>query len=183
MKTIIHLARPAMAVLLLLAAGVAAGAEKAVSLGAVGYTVQVPDTWVQQQPENTMRLAQFQVRGGLGQEPANVVVFYFGKNGGGSMEANVQRWESQFTGPDGKPVKAVLRKAKAGAMPVTWAELNGSYARGVGMGQESAAKPNQTLIAAVVETPQGNITFHLYGAKASVANARKAFEAMVSSLK
>jgi hypothetical protein len=99
------------------------------------------------------------------------------------VEANVQRWESQFGAPDGKPVKAVQHKAKAGGMAVTWAELNGTYARGVGMGQESTAKPNQTLLAAVVETPQGNITFHLYGAKASVANARKAFEAMVNGLK
>ncbi|HSD60271.1 MAG TPA: hypothetical protein VLC55_05395, partial [Burkholderiales bacterium] len=122
-------------------------------------------------------------RGSLDQEPTNVVVFYFGKGGGGTMEANVQRWESQFTTPDGKPVKAVQRKSKAGGMAVSWAELNGTYARGVGMGQESTAKPNQTLLAAVVETPQGNITFHLYGAKASVANARKAFEAMVGSLK
>jgi hypothetical protein len=169
--------------LLLAAAGIASGANRSVSLGSVGYAVQVPDTWVQQPPENTMRLAQFQVRGPKGQEPANVVVFYFGKGGGGSVEANVQRWESQFTGPDGKPVKAAQRKAKASGMAVTWAELNGNYSRGVGMGQAGEAKPDQTLIAAVVETPKGNVTFHLYGPKTSVARARKAFEAMVNSLK
>lgn len=183
MTRIFTLALPAIGLAFLVAAGVVAAADKTVSLGAVGYSVQVPDTWVQQQPENTMRLAQFQIRGALGQEPANVVAFYFGKGGGGSVEANIQRWESQFTAPDGKPVKAAQRKAKAGKMPVIWAELNGSYARGVGMGQESAAKPNQTLLAAVVETPQGNITFHLYGPKASVDSARKAFEAMVNGLK
>jgi hypothetical protein len=172
-----------LGLLLLAAAGIAAGANRSVSLGSVGYSVEVPDTWVQQPPENTMRLAQFQVRGPQGQEPANVVVFYFGKGGGGSLEANVQRWESQFTTPDGKPVKASQRKAKAAGMAVTWAELNGNYSRGVGMGQETAAKPNQTLIVAVVETPKGNVTFHLYGPQASVAQARKAFEAMVASLK
>jgi hypothetical protein len=130
-----------------------------------------------------MRLAQFQIRGPQGQDPANVVVFYFGKGGGGTVEANVQRWESQFTTPDGTPVKAVQRKGKAAGMAVTWAELNGNYARGVGMGQATAVKPNQSLVAAVVETPKGNVTFHLYGPKASVAKARKAFEAMVGSLR
>lgn len=168
---------------LLIGAGVVAAANRTINLGSVGYSVEVPDTWVQQPPENTMRLAQFQVRGPQGQDPANVVVFYFGKGGGGSLEANVQRWESQFTTPDGKPVKASQRKGKAAGMPVTWAELNGNYSRGVGMGQESAAKPNQTLLAAVVETPKGNVTFHLYGPKSSVVQARKAFEAMVASLK
>lgn len=172
-----------LGLLLLVAAGIASGANRTVSLGSLGYSVEVPDTWVQQPPENTMRLAQFQVRGPLGQEPANVVAFYFGKGGGGSLEANVQRWESQFTTPDGKPVKASQRKGKAAGMPVTWAELNGNYSRGVGMGQESAAKPDQTLLAAVIETPKGNVTFHLYGPKASVAQARKAFETMVGSLK
>lgn len=172
-----------LGLVLLAAAGISGAANRAINLGAVGYSVEVPDTWVQQPPENTMRLAQFQVRGSQGQEPANVVVFYFGKGGGGSAEANVQRWESQFTGPDGKPVKAAQRKAKAAGMPVTWAELNGSYSRGVGMGQETAAKPDQTLLAAVVETPKGNVTFHLYGPRNSVAQARKAFEAMVGSLK
>ncbi|HEX6827387.1 MAG TPA: hypothetical protein VF104_00255 [Burkholderiales bacterium] len=183
MKVMVKLACTVTCALLLVAAGLASGANRAINLGSLGYAVEVPDTWVQQPPENTMRLAQFQIRGPQGQDPASVVVFFFGKGGGGTVEANVQRWESQFTGQDGKPGKAVQRKAKAAGMPVTWAELNGNYARGMGMGHEIVAKPNQTLLAAIVETPKGNITFHLYGPKASVAGARKGFESMVASLK
>lgn len=166
---------------LLLAAASAVQADNTVQL--LDWKTQVPAGWTQQPPESSMRLTQFQAPAAKGEEPASVVVFYFGKGGGGPVEANVARWESQFSAPDGKPVKAVTRKAKAGVMPVTWVELNGSYARGVGMGQDSPAKPNQTLIAAIVETPKGNLVFHLYGPKASVAQHRKAFEAMVNGLK
>ena len=100
MKGMVKLAWAVLGAVLFAAAGFAAGANRSVSLGALGYSVDVPDTWVQQPPENTMRLAQFQIRGPQGQEPANVVVFFFGKGGGGTVEANVQRWESQFTGQD-----------------------------------------------------------------------------------
>jgi hypothetical protein len=157
-------------------------AGKSVALGSLGYGVQVPDAWVQEQPTNTMRLAQFQIPA-KGQEPASVIAYYFGQGSGGSIEANVQRWQSQFTTADGKPVKAAQRKAKAGAFPVTWVELNGNYARGVGMGPQGTVLPNQTLLAAIVETPKGNVTFHLYGPKASVAQNRKAYEGMVNSIK
>lgn len=175
----------ASAALGLLLAGLVApalAAGKNVALGALGYTVQAPDTWVQEQPANTMRLAQFQVPA-KGQEPATVIAFYFGQGSGGSVEANVQRWESQFTTSDGKPVKATQRAAKAGSFPVTWVELNGNYARGAGMGPQGPALVNHTLLAAIVETPKGSITFHLYGPKAAVAESRKAYEAMVNSIR
>jgi hypothetical protein len=165
---------------LLLAAGMVT-ADTSVKI--LDWKTQVPASWTQQPPESNMRLAQFQAGAAKGQEPANVVVYYFGKGGGGPVQANVERWESQFSGPDGKPVKAVTRSGKAGAWPVTWVELNGSYSRGVGMGPQGEGKPNQTLVAAIVETPKGNLTFHLYGPKASVAQQRKAFEAMVNGLK
>ncbi len=158
-------------------------AHAAVTLDLIGYKTQLPNGWKQEPPENSMRVAQFQAPAAPGKEAGQSVVFYFGKGQGGTPEANIQRWESNFSGPGGKPVKAVVRKAKAAGMPVTWAEMNGAYARGVGMGVAGAAKPDQTLLVAIVETPKGNLTFQFYGPKQSVAAQRKAFEAMVNGLK
>lgn len=166
---------------MLAAAASAADAPRTVAL--LDYKAPVLGAWVQQPPENTMRLAQFQVPGARGAGDAQVIVYYFGKGGGGSVQANIDRWQSQFSAPGGKPVKAVVKKSKVNGMPVTRVELNGTYARGVGMGPVGAPKPDQTLLASVVETPQGNLTFHLYGPKATVAAHRKGFEAMVNGLK
>jgi hypothetical protein len=165
---------------LMLAAG-AAQADTSVKI--LDWNTKVPASWTQQRPETSMRLAQFQAAAAMGQDPATVVVFYFGAGGGGPVQANVERWESQFSSPDGKPVKALTRTAKVGAWPVTWVELSGTYSRGVGMGPQGQPKTDQTLVAAIVETPKGNLTFHLYGPKAAVAQQRKAFEAMVNGLK
>jgi hypothetical protein len=71
------------------------------------------------------------------------------------VEANIARWQSQFTSPDGQPVKPILQHLTVSGMPVTTVELTGSYARSVGMGPQSAPRPDQTLLVALVET--GNL--------------------------
>ena len=151
----------------------------------IGYKTSSPANWTQQQPENTMRLAQFAVPGASGKEGGAVLVFYFGKRGAGSVEANIQLWESDFSTPDGKPVKARINKGKVRNMMVTWAEMNGNYARGMRSvgAQGSAAKPNHTLLVAVVETDKGSLTFQLHGPRETVAAHRKGFEEMVNGLK
>jgi hypothetical protein len=130
-----------------------------------------------------MRLAQFQVPGRSGQGDAEVIFFYFGQGQGGSVEANTARWQSQFTSPDGKPVKANVGHLKVGGMPVTTVELTGTYARGMGMGPAGAPQPDQTLLVAVLETAQGNLHIQLHGPRATVAANREAFLAMVRGIK
>ena len=150
----------------------------------MGVETKLPATWAPQQPGNSMRLAQFSVPAASGAEAGEVVVFYFPAGKGGTQEENISRWKSQFAGSDGKPVEPSIRKTNVGPLAVTLVELNGSYSRGVGMGQESSAKPNQTLLAAIIITPdKRNVTFHLYGPKATVAAQRKGFEDMIKNLK
>jgi hypothetical protein len=130
-----------------------------------------------------MRLVQFRVPGGGGAEEAELVVFYFGQGEGGSAEANIARWQSQFSGAGDKaPVPPVVQKLTVKGMSVTIAEFSGTYARSLGMGPPSAPKPDQILLAAIVETPRGNVTFQLHGARATVAANRTAFLAMVRGL-
>jgi hypothetical protein len=130
-----------------------------------------------------MRLVQFRVSGGRGAEEAELVVFYFGRGEGGSAEANIARWQSQFSGVDGKsPVQPVVQRLQVQGMATTIAELSGTYARSLGMGPPSSPKPDQTLLAAIVETPRGNVTFELHGPRATVAANRTAFLAMVQGI-
>jgi hypothetical protein len=139
--------------------------------------------WEQEQPTSTMRLLQYRVAGTGGIGNASFIVYYFGPGQGGSKEANIERWQSQFTSADGGPVEPVVTISKAGDLPVTLVELRGSYARSLGMGQRVEAQPDQTLLAGIVETPKGNLFAQLHGPTATVAPARAAFEAFLAGFK
>lgn len=149
----------------------------------LGYQAPVPAAWEPQVPSSNMRAAQYRIPPSAKGTEGEVIVFYFGKGQGGSVQANVERWASQFTTPDGKPVAPKLAMLTTNGLPVTTVELNGSYARGVGTGPQGVAKPDQSLLVAVIETPEGNITIQLHGDRATVAANRKGFDAMVRGFK
>ncbi len=158
-----------------------AGAGSRVAL--LDWTAPVPHAWVSESPKTSMRLTQFQVPGVGGSGVAELVVFYFGAGEGGSAEANIARWQSQFSGPAGKPVQPTVQHFKVKGMPATIAELSGTYARSLGMGPPAPPTPDQTLLAAIVETPRGNLTFEFHGPRATVAANGAAFLAMVRGIR
>lgn len=173
--------RVAMAVLLASAA-TAACTQPAQRIPLLRYSVPVPAQWQAQRPASSFRLAQFRVPAAAGAADAEVVVFHFGAGQGGSAAANIARWTSQVTGPDGRPASPKVETFQVGSVPVTLAELGGTYARALG-GVPSAPRPDQTLLAAVVEAPEGNVIFQLHGDRPTVDAHRAAFLAMVRGWK
>lgn len=161
----------------------AAATQTRGSFSFMGYTAPVPKDWEPQPPGSSMRVGQYRVPAAKGSSDAEAVLFYFGKGQGGSVEANVERWVSQFSATDGRPVSPHVEKLKVNGLAVTTVELSGNYARGAGMGPQGDTKANQTLLVAVIETPDGNITLQLYGPKETVAAHRKGFEALVRGFK
>ena len=147
----------------------------------LGYTATVPKTWTSRPPASKMRLAEF-VAGAKG--GAEVIVYSFGPGQGGTVDANLERWKSQFSNPDGKPVTEKVTRGKAGTFPMTVAEYQGTYARGIGAGSAAQdALPNHILIAAIVETPKGSLIFQMFGPKAAAAAQREAYLSFVKSIK
>jgi len=155
---------------------------KTQTLRLLDLTADVPAAWESQPPSSSMRLAQYRVPGTAGPGEAELVVFYFGQGQGGSAEANIARWQSQFSSPSGNPVTPSIQHFKVSGMPATTAELTGSYARTLGMAPPGAPVPDQTLLAAILETPKGNLFFQLHGPKAIVAANRDAFLNMVRGI-
>jgi hypothetical protein len=168
-----HLLLPAM-----VAFAPAAAAQSSVSL--LDYKAAVPTGWTARAASSSMRLAEF-TAGGAG---AEVVVYFFGPGQGGPVDANLARWKSQFTNPDGGAVYEKVTSDKAGSFPLTLAEYRGTYARGIGNGSSAdAARPNHVLFAAVAETPKGTLFFQLFGPAAAVEAQRAAYVAFVRGLK
>src|SRR5437762_1504900 len=75
----------------------AGGKGTAVTLGALKSTT--PGDWKSQAPSNKFRAYQFAVG------DAELVIFFFGENGGGSAEDNIQRWKGTFLPPEGKSIE------------------------------------------------------------------------------
>jgi hypothetical protein len=167
---------------MLLVATTTLAAQAPVTL--LGYRSTAPATWRQTPSSSSMRLAQFTIPGSRASEvAAEVVVYYFGPDQGGSVEANLARWKGQFSSPDGRPVYERIAKDNGGTFPMTIAEYRGTYARGIGQGNAAAAKPNQVLVAVIAETPKGALFFQLFGDIAQATPHTDALVKMVRALK
>lgn len=147
----------------------------------LGLRSEVPTFWLPQEIKSDMRRAQFAVPGAAGTDRGEFVVYYFGVGQGGSLKANLARWRSQFSNPDGTPVEVETAEL-AGTYPATLVSLRGGYARGVGMGPAGDPLPDRMLLAAVVETPEGDLFPQLHGPAALVAAQREAFVAFIEGL-
>lgn len=139
---------------------------------------------VRRPPKTSMRAAEY----GLEGDPqAELGVFYFGPDQGGSVDANITRWLGQFAQADGSDTKnkAIREQANFGGVPVTTIEVTGAFSGGMAMPGAPApgAIADAMLLGAIANGPQGPVFFKLTGPRASVERARGAFRALLESLR
>jgi len=138
-----------------------------------------PSEWTSTPPSSKMRAAQFRVA-----DDAELIIFYFGKGGAGSVDANLDRWLGQFTKPDGSPAKdtAKIEHPTIAGQPATLVFVSGHYVAEAMPGRDAIDKQDQALFAAIVASPEGPYFFELKGGKPAVdANAAR-FRAFLESL-
>lgn len=150
-------------------------------LGAIA--VAAPAGWKEEPVTSSMRRGQWKIDAEGGQ--AELVVYYFGQMGAGSVEKNLERWYGQFEQPDGKPSKEVAQTSEktVADMKVTRVEVGGRYVAETrpGSGQRQDV-PNARMLAAIVEAPDGAYYFKLVGPEATVKAATADFDGMLDSL-
>lgn len=132
-----------------------------------------------------MRAAEYALPAVNGEAPV-LAVFFFGPGQGGSVEDNLKRWVSQFTQPDGRDSNAVAKRGErqVNGMKVTTIDLTGVFAGMSPMQQApSAPKPDQRLLGAIVEGPEGPVFFKLTGAATALGSAQSAFDELIQSLR
>ncbi len=159
----------------------AAGARNTIEF--LGMTGKLPASWIEEKPSSSMRLAQYRIPGSGNNSNANLILFYFGQGQGGSAKANIARWQSQFSNPEGGHVEPMIDVMDVNGIPVTVVELRGDYARGVGMGPVGTAVPDQILLASIIESARGNIYIQLHGPAATVALHREAYMQFIRTIK
>ena len=170
----------------LLCLGLAAPAvAETVRSEAAGLRFNVPGDWTRVPAPSDMRAAQFRVpRTGSDAEDGELVLFFFGPGQGGSAEQNVERWTGQLEQPDGKSSKdaAVVTIRTVHGLKQTSVDVGGAYKAAPMGGASGPVKPNWRLLAAVVEGPGGPWFWRLTGPDATVAAAKKQFDAVLASL-
>jgi len=142
-------------------------ANKSGSPAAGDLRFKAPDGWTKEQPTSTMRVAQYKLPRAEGDpDEAQLVVYYFGAQQGGAVQANIDRWISQIHQPDGSDskTKAKTETSTVNGLKVTSVDVAGMYTADMSPGvpgQRSDA--NYRLRAAVIETPKGNYFLKLVG--------------------
>jgi hypothetical protein len=146
-----------------------------------------PSDWKSTPVTSSMRKAQYTLPRASGDsEDGQLIVFYFGRDQGGTVELNIDRWKSMFSTPEGQPVsgdKIKQATSQVNGMKVTKLDVTGRYADQMGR----ADKPGPTgqdfrMLAAIVETPDGPWFFKATGPTATMALRAEAFDKFVQTV-
>ena len=131
-----------------------------------------------------MRRAQYAVPKAPGDpEDGECAVFYFGPGQGGDVQANLDRWASQFgDSPGGKPVPSATPGMVAG-MKVLKVSIEGTYKPSGMMAGDTTPRPGTLLLGAIVEGPDANWFFKCTGPRKTMESHRKEFDAMIDSVR
>ena len=156
------------------------GLVLAAHLGQAGtLTFTKPAAWTDRAAASSMRVAEFVVPRASGDaEDGELIVYYFGGTGG-SVEANLQRWTSQFQSAK-DPIRT---SAVVNGLKLTSLDVSGTYVAEVRPGStERHNKPAFRMRATVVETPKGPYFVKLTGPSATIDKAGAAFDQFLQSL-
>lgn len=153
-------------------------------LQVAGLAFTVSEDWQNVKPENPVRVAEYKLEGSGG--PAEMAVFYFGKNQGGGMEDNIRRWASQFADANTTSPGAQVGRIEKGPLKIALVKTQGTYSPG-SMGPmmpKAAPQDDYALFGLVVEGgPEGRVFIKVTGPKATLAEQDKALETMAQSVR
>lgn len=125
-------------------------------------SLDIPKHWKQQQTSSRMRAAQFAIG-----EKVELVVFYFGNGGGGSIQANIDRWVGQFEA-EGREVE----RANGGSKQGDWemVTIKGTFNKSVGppVMRKTIKMPNAAVLGLILKSKAGNYFLKMNGPRDAV---------------
>ena len=153
-------------------------------LQVAGLAFTVSDSWQNVKPKNSIRVAEYQLPGEAG--PADMAVYYFGKNQGGGIEDNVRRWAGQFSSADSSTTgsDAQVARMEHGDLQIALVKTHGTYNPGsMGpMGPKAEPQADYALFGLVVAGgPEGSVFIKVTGPKATLDEQNEDLEKMAQS--
>lgn len=170
------------------AAATATPEESAVGHGPVAVSAlrfPAQPGWIEEEPSSDMRHAQFRLPAAPGDsEDAQLVVYYF--RGGGTWEANVERWCGQFEQPDGRDSMDIATQSvrTVAGLPAREIELSGTYVAETFPGSdERVNKPGYAMIGGRIEGFEGSWYPKLVGPQATVEHWAPSYRAFLGAIR
>jgi len=164
----------------LLCISAAAVAEEQETIRVSEFTFKYGEPWLRQQANSPMRAGQFlyeHEETDLGQ--IELVIFHFGAGQGGGVQANVDRWLGMF---EGSP-ESSTEEREADGRKVTVLSATGTYMESAGgpFSGNKTARPDYTMLAAILPSEQGDVFLRLTGPAKAVEAMKEAFDAFAFS--
>ena len=138
-----------------------------------------PKGWVAQQPSSSMRLAQYGLPGPAGE--ATLGVFFFGPGQGGSVQANIERWNGQFKQEDGQPSEGRRWTRQVGDIEIIGLDVSGTFSDGMGMGN-ATPQAGYRMLGAIAVHSLGTVFFKVTGPAQTVEHWAASFDEFLNSL-
>ncbi len=147
------------------------------------FTFSYDKPWVRQQVASSMRAGQFLYEHSEeGLENVELVIFFFGAGGGGGVQANIDRWLGQFEGtPESKTEEREMGDRKVVFLTAKGTYMETMAGAGPFSGAPKTAKPDYTMLAAILPSEQGDVFIKVTGPTKSVDAMKDAYEAFVAS--
>ena len=149
-----------------------------------GLEFTAPNGWIKETPSSSSRKYQYKLpRIAQDQADAELVIYYFA-GGGGTPQANIERWLSQFTSKDGKPSsQSKVSHKTVNGIPLSIVDASGGYSSSMGAMQSSAPQPDYRMLGAIAETKNGPWFIKLTGPEKTVGKWESSFYSFLDSMK
>lgn len=146
-----------------------------------GVVIPIPEHWEEAIAAGPMRRAEYRIPPAPDAEPGEFVVFYFGEEGGGTTQANLDRWEAQVTNQTAEPQRRVFER---GSFTIHTIRLEGTYG-GIAPGPRAPApgpQPGSIMIGAVVEGgAEGPLYLRFTGPRETILREDAAIQAVIDN--
>ncbi len=149
----------------------------AVAEGALRF--EAPGTWTKVQPRINFIESEFSIPKEEG-DPKNGRLTIMGA--GGTIEANIERWQDQFGGAE-----ATTEEMEVAGFNTHMVDIQGTYIDSVGgpfnPNAKKVERENYRMVAAIIQAgPNGNYFVKFYGPANTVEQNLEGFKAMVMGL-
>lgn len=152
--------------------------NKLINIGELMF--MLPESWEQESPSNSMRLAQFLLPG---KNKNTRLVVFFGI--GGTIGDNLERWYKQFEieNLEGESNRPIEWTENINNFDVTFTYLEGTYLKSnMRMTGPIEKMKNYALLAAIVDAPDGKYYFKTTGPLEILSKQKENFNKFIRSI-
>ncbi|MDG2013833.1 MAG: hypothetical protein P8J33_10025 [Pirellulaceae bacterium] len=146
------------------------------------FVMQAPKSWKGMEPKSSMIEAEFSVPmadGDSAEKDGRLTIMA----AGGGVDANVTRWQGQFSQPDGKSTKdkTTVKEIEVDGMKAHMVDIKGTYAERTRMTDPPTMQDDYRMLAAIIETGGREYFIKFYGGAKTVEANKKWFDQFIKS--